>query len=116
MSTTIVLVNPPFFDAHRPSLALGILQAVLRASGLESKVLYANLAYAEHIGLREYESVNSQQPQHYVGDWIFAESAFPRQQYSAQAFLSRLSGKFRAPSSETLLSLRCGAPTFIDSF
>ncbi|MDR2705972.1 MAG: RiPP maturation radical SAM C-methyltransferase [Planctomycetaceae bacterium] len=50
----VLLVNMPFADVRRPSLALGILHALLKQAGIPVQSLYANLdfanAYAAKVG------------------------------------------------------------------
>jgi ribosomal peptide maturation radical SAM protein 1 len=42
----------PFADLERPSLALGLLKAVLARAGIMADVVYANLLFAEEVGMQ----------------------------------------------------------------
>src|SRR5689334_25246601 len=73
----VCLVNMPYASLNRPSLALGLLKAVLEREGIATRVLYPNLTFAETIGLRLYHLCSSQLPKDFlVGEWTFAEAAF----------------------------------------
>jgi len=72
----ICLVNMPFASLNRPSLALGLLKAVLERAGIATAAVYPNLAFAGEIGLRLYH-LPSQFPKDFLaGEWTFAEAAF----------------------------------------
>ena len=51
MPCDVVLVQPPFAPVDSPSLALSTLQAALLDAGIDTRVVYANLAFAERIGV-----------------------------------------------------------------
>ncbi|KIX14344.1 hypothetical protein X474_08780 [Dethiosulfatarculus sandiegensis] len=70
----VCLVNMPFTVLERPSLALGILKGALTQEGIDCRCLYANLEFAEKVGLFPYRLAGRQDC--WVGDWIFARSAF----------------------------------------
>ena len=66
----------PYASLNRPSLALGLLKAVLERAGIATAAVYPNLAFAEEIGLRLYH-LPSQFPKDFLaGEWTFAEAAF----------------------------------------
>ncbi|MEW6368322.1 MAG: RiPP maturation radical SAM C-methyltransferase [Acidobacteriota bacterium] len=70
------LVNMPFVDVRRPSLALGLLQAALEADGLAARTVYGNLLFCEYVGLPAMQlTVSSAWNQ--LGDWVFSLAAFP---------------------------------------
>src|SRR5262245_53191357 len=66
----------PFAGVERPSVALGLLTASLRSAGLPVQSLYANIGFAEQIGLPSYTLAESASPSRLIGEWLFAESAF----------------------------------------
>lgn len=73
----VCLVNMPYASLNRPSLALGLLKAVLERAGIPTAVVYSNLAFAEQIGLPLYHLCSSLFPKDFlVGEWTFAEAAF----------------------------------------
>ena len=64
----VCLVNMPYADVVRPSLALGILQALLRESGVSAESVYANLIFAEEIGLAAHGLITETSAQDALGD------------------------------------------------
>ncbi len=72
----VVFVQMPFAGVERPSLALGLFTSALRAAHLRVTTLYANIRFAEKVGLPAYFLVGSASPNALLGEWIFAEAAF----------------------------------------
>lgn len=71
----VVLINMPFASVDRPSLGLGLLQAVLRRHRIPSRVLYLNMLMAERCGLALYEHVATgalSAPVSLFGEWLFS--------------------------------------------
>jgi magnesium-protoporphyrin IX monomethyl ester (oxidative) cyclase len=62
----------PFAEVQRPSIALGLLQAALSGTGIRSKVVYGNFAFAETIGLAAYQAMQYAPTDHLLGEWCFA--------------------------------------------
>ena len=73
----VVLVNMPFADVQRPSIALGLLQAALAGTGIQSEVVYGNFGFAETIGLVYYRAMQSTPTDNLLGEWCFAGNLFP---------------------------------------
>jgi len=84
----VVLVSMPFAEVQRPSIALGLLQASLAGTGLESEVVYANLSFAEAIGLAAYQAMQSAPTDHLLGEWCFAHRLFPPDAARDEEYLS----------------------------
>jgi len=74
---SILLVHMPYAAVERPSMGLGLLQACLEREGLRSEVIYANLLFAERIGLSRYKLVEFTPTDVFLGEWTFASAAFP---------------------------------------
>jgi ribosomal peptide maturation radical SAM protein 1 len=75
----VVLINTPFAAVNRPSLGLGILQAVLKRHRIASRVLYVNLLMAERCGLDLYEQIARgalSGPPDLFGEWLFSPWLF----------------------------------------
>jgi len=72
----VIFVQMPFAGVERPSVALGLLTASLRGAGMSTQAIYANISFAEEIGVAAYTLAESASPSRLVGEWIFAESAF----------------------------------------
>ncbi|MEM7506487.1 MAG: RiPP maturation radical SAM C-methyltransferase [Pseudomonadota bacterium] len=94
----IVFALMPFVALERPSVALGTLTASLRAHGISAKTVYANLRYAEHIGLTAYTSVDNSDITSQIGEWIFSQSAFRTEGVTPEELLLRLSGGTEGPA------------------
>jgi magnesium-protoporphyrin IX monomethyl ester (oxidative) cyclase len=73
----VTLVCMPFAEVQRPSIALGLLHATLLGAGIESEVVYANLGFAESIGLVSYQAIQSTPTDQLLGEWCFASCLFP---------------------------------------
>jgi ribosomal peptide maturation radical SAM protein 1 len=67
----------PYASLTRPSIALGLLQAILAREGITTSVAPANLWFAQAAGLRRYELPASRSPSVFLaGEWTFAGPAF----------------------------------------
>lgn len=86
----IVFVNMPIAEIQRPSIALGLLQSILGKAGMDVHVAYANLWFAEYIGLDSYLQVQNSRTQDVLGDWLFAEAAFPGHRVDTEAYVRHL--------------------------
>jgi ribosomal peptide maturation radical SAM protein 1 len=87
----VALVSMPFAGLVRPSLALGLLQGVLRRDGFPCRSFYLNLDFAEELGTRLYHLVCHLGPTGcQAGDWAFAEAAFGDQAPPADLYLDCL--------------------------
>ena len=117
---SICLVHMPYAAVERPSIGLGILQSALREAGLASEVVYANLMFAERMGLSRYKMVEFTPTDVFVGEWTFAGAAFPdftpdHDEYMRLADIDVCSALYgRDKAWETFWSLRDEAPRFID--
>ncbi len=67
-------MSMPFASLVRPSLGLGLLQAILVDHGFSAVTIYANLLWGEKTGLRLYQL--GQRGSNLVGDWVFSPAAF----------------------------------------
>ena len=74
--TQVLLVSMPFAAVERPSLALGLLSAILQRAGIETSTEYANLRFLEQLSPRDYVLVEKVPPDNCFGDWIFARKVF----------------------------------------
>ncbi|MET8147157.1 RiPP maturation radical SAM C-methyltransferase [Actinoplanes sp. NPDC049668] len=71
----VVIVSMPFMVADRPSIQLGLLQAIATGHGYAARTLHANLDFAHRIGGETYRSLCEQRG-HMIGDWLFSVAAF----------------------------------------
>lgn len=117
----ICLVNMPLAAIVRPSLALGLLKALLERDGLETKVVYPNLWYAEFTGAQYQPVLRSPRTEECLVDWLFARAAFPEHDVEPDAFLDMLFANHPAlledaegDPRQLLLELRERTPEFIE--
>jgi ribosomal peptide maturation radical SAM protein 1 len=71
----VALVSMPFVSICRPSIQLGLLDAIASARGFPVTTLDLALDFAHQIGAKEYEQL-AEHRGHLFGDWIFAAAAF----------------------------------------
>lgn len=70
-----VIVSMPFMGLDRPSIQLGLLNAIAAENGFPVRTLHANLDFAARIGADYYRLLaDARGPQ--VGDWLFSIAAF----------------------------------------
>jgi ribosomal peptide maturation radical SAM protein 1 len=117
---SVVFVNMPVAAVERPSIALGILKAILAQADLSSQVVYANIWFAEHIGLEAQQLIESTRPQDILGEWLFGGAAFPDFAVDDVGYLRRLiqhNSKLAACGPdlvERLMALKRQAGAFIE--
>ncbi len=126
MSDPVLLVNPPFGAIERPSIGLGLLQTSAKNAGIDCRCIYANLMFAERIGLDVYFwFANTGDYTNLFGEWVFAESVFPGAAFDADAYIREFvlhqytGGTFQILMPEgnvrqTLLRTRATANAFVD--
>ena len=125
----VCLVTMPYASPTRPSMALGLLKAILAESGISASVAYANLWFAESVGLRRYSLCASNLPIVFLaGEWTFAGAAFhddPRRAERDAEYLRQVrqasdgyprvwSGARGGEFVADLLALRATATEFVD--
>jgi len=123
----VCLVNMPYAALNRPSLALGLLQAILEREGIVARAVYPNLWFAEEVGLHLYHLASSSFPKELLaGEWTFAAAAFPEAVRDNEEYLRRIAGAYeqiggyhRRPSDairlqKDLRKLRQAASEFLD--
>lgn len=117
----LALVNMPAAEVTRPSLAIGILTAVLRGRGVAVRGHYENVRWFAEIGPDAHEAVLTTSPADMLVEWVFAGVALDRDA-DALAFaelLQRRDGRLaEAPTDvvvDSLVQLRAAAPAFIEA-
>lgn len=73
----VLLVSMPYGAPERPAIGLSILSAALNRAGITCRVEYANLRFAERIGLDCYQALGNGFVEFFLGEWSFAGAAFP---------------------------------------
>lgn len=117
----ICLVNMPLSSIVRPSLALGLLKAILGRNGLGADVVYPNLWYVEFAGAQYQPVLMTPRTEECLVDWLFAPAAFPEHEVSVEPFLDMLFQNHpdlladaESDPRDLLLALRERTPDFID--
>lgn len=123
----VVLVLMPYARLEHPSIGLGLLKAALTRAGLSSTVLYANLLFAEEVGIDLVQLINHGSRGDLNGEWTFAGAAFPEHVQDHSFHLSRAAQAFsqatRSPLPKAdverivldrLHALHALAPSFVD--
>ena len=72
-----IIVVPPFASLEWPALGPHVLQAVASAAGHDVRVLYANLLFAERIGVARYQRISQACRPERAADRVFCHHAFP---------------------------------------
>ena len=105
----------PYAPLERPSIALGLLKASLSGTGITSRIVHANLGFAEEIGLERYTPIESFEylSEFLIGEWTFSQAAFP-DHYSNEEEYFDLLGDLYERHRPMLLEVRAGAADFVD--
>lgn len=74
--TRVCLVQMPYNSVAMPSLALGLLSSYLKERSIEARVVYANMSFADEIGLDIYRVIEDSLSSHLLGDWTFSGALF----------------------------------------
>jgi magnesium-protoporphyrin IX monomethyl ester (oxidative) cyclase len=85
----VLLVQMPYGNLEKPSMALGLLKAILAAGGISVEVDYCNLEFARQIGIGRYHALSKLYVEQ-VGEWTFAEAAFPDFEPDHEAYVERV--------------------------
>jgi ribosomal peptide maturation radical SAM protein 1 len=116
--TDVALLSMPYAAVERPSLALGILKRALADAGMASRVHYANLLFAEEIGLANYFFLSNSSPKLLMGEWTFAGGAFDGSEALAlfptdpETYLRECARRGVGP--DLLRRIRDAVPAFLD--
>ncbi len=116
----VALVNMPFASSRRPSIQLGLLQAILTGYGIPATSIYFNVDFGARIGWEKYESLCHSRDI-LLGEWLFARAAFAEDAIDPQPFLEHHVAEIEAVCTDLgcdidhLLRLRESLlPAFID--
>jgi ribosomal peptide maturation radical SAM protein 1 len=71
----VALICMPFYGASRPSIQLGLLQAIGRAAGHLVDTFHLNLELAAELTPNIYEALSNHRG-HFTGDWLASFAAF----------------------------------------
>ncbi|MET0405986.1 MAG: RiPP maturation radical SAM C-methyltransferase [Cystobacter sp.] len=121
----VCLLSMPFPVLHQPSMALGLLKSSLCEAGIATTTRYPCLEFAEAVGLDVYVAICDSKQEFLVGEWIFAQAAFPDFHPDSEAYLDHVlsapvtrgllrRSRFGADPRGALLAARRAAADFID--
>ncbi len=102
----VCLVCMPYCNPEIPSLAIGLLQAVLAKGGIEARCIYANLLFCEELGLDLYERNHCADPRLPLAGWSFASSAFPEFQPEENHFVGEIHARLGVVRQQSLEECR----------
>jgi ribosomal peptide maturation radical SAM protein 1 len=112
-SADILLVNMPWAEFHRPSIQLGLIQALLSKEGINARTFYPTLWFAEQIGPDLYRATDSfHRPS---CEWVFTQAAFGQDDSNAWDYLRYLRARGVSPKHlDQLRSLRRNVKPFLE--
>jgi ribosomal peptide maturation radical SAM protein 1 len=93
----VCLVNMPYSAIERPSLALGRLKSILTQAGISTHAHYANLHFAEKLGVYRYQLFEATRTEDMVGEWTFRSAAFPDFAPDDDAYLAQANNRVLLP-------------------
>ena len=102
----------PYSSLTHPSLALGLIEKYILAYGHQPEVIYGNLAFANIIGLAEYDAIDNSYFEQLIGEWTFSRAAFPEKKQHDDEFFALFSD-ITPKLIKQLLSVRESAETYI---
>lgn len=109
----IVMANMPYAKLTMPSLAVGLINARLRQSGLGCAVYNFNFLFAEYIGINDYQIITSLGGSN-IGEWLFAREAWPQGDLIQDNEFLEIAGIPLGISRDRLLEIReCIVPDFL---
>lgn len=98
----VCLVCMPYCDPEIPSLALGLIQAVLIKGGIETRSIYANLLFCEELGVELYARNHHADPRLPLAEWSFTTTAFPEFQPDENHFVSEIHARLGGVRQQSL--------------
>lgn len=91
MKPDVALVSMPYASMAMPSLALGLLKAILAQEGVPAKVYYPCMEFMEQVGTHLYRLCAHLSPiELQAGEWTFAAAAFRNEAPPADQLLAHL--------------------------
>ncbi|MFL5355814.1 RiPP maturation radical SAM C-methyltransferase [Archangium sp.] len=114
----VALVVMPLAAVHRPSLAAGLLQAAVKARGLECHTRYFNVTLWKMLGAEAYRFFCHEAPMTVLaGEWAFAQAFHGRREGAREAYAREVLDHpvwGLAPASrEHIWALEALAPAFL---
>jgi magnesium-protoporphyrin IX monomethyl ester (oxidative) cyclase len=99
----VSLVFMPYGAIERPAISLGILKSALGNAGIPSSVKYANIWFAETLGIHAYWFTSVFSQADLLGEWTFSRAAFPDFAADDNSFLEKAESIIRKIHDERKL-------------
>jgi len=113
----VLLVVMPFAPIERPALGVSVLKAVLAGCGIDCRIAYLNLEFAELLGRQGYDRISrTLSARSLAGEWAFAEAMWGPHADLPRSYVDDvLRGLFRASDDdvEAVERARTLAPGFL---
>jgi ribosomal peptide maturation radical SAM protein 1 len=101
----VLLLNMPFVSVSRPAIGISLLKARLGEAGIDCDIGYANLLFAERVGMSAYGLINDRLTGWmFAGDWLFAQHLFPEE--NREPYLETLKQNLQPGEFDTIICLR----------
>lgn len=98
----VAFVVMPFADVQSPAIGVSLLQAQLDRRGLESRVLYFNVKFAEMIGAELHGRLSAGLSSNALaGEWFFADCVFGADIPPDYDYISKILSRSAAPETVT---------------
>jgi ribosomal peptide maturation radical SAM protein 1 len=117
----IVLVSMPMAEVERPSIALGLLKAILARHDIAAKIVYGNLRFLEYFGPEIHNLLDLARIEEALVDWLFSPIAFPQHAPPVADYFAALCARNpifhrveRGPLVKSLIELRQKSCAFVD--
>ena len=113
--TKVLLLNMPFVSLTRPAIGISILKARLAQERIACRTGYANLFFAERVGLTPYGLINDRlSSSMFAGDWLFSEYLFTSMNRSP--YIATLRRQLPEDSEyEAILGMRAQVVPFLEA-
>lgn len=112
--TTVALVVPPFQSVVRPNLGVSLLAAALGQRGIEARVHYLNMEFAQLVGVRPCDWLSIESDcRALLGEWVFAGAAAPDGHADNHQLPPQMEAAVPPPMLAPLLSARALAHGFM---
>jgi ribosomal peptide maturation radical SAM protein 1 len=110
----VLLLNMPFVALSRPAIGVSILKSRLTELGAPCTVGYANLLFAERVGLDAYTLINDRfGGSLFAGDWLFSERVFPT--LDRAPYLTMLRERLSEAEFATVMDLRRSVVPYLEA-
>lgn len=116
MNEPVIFVAAPYLSVVRPALGISTLKSGLAAVGVESRIEYLNMRFADMAGVDICEYIAERTPTHYmVGEWTFAQALNGRRDSEEQhAYVRWLESYFTEGKVARIHALRDRASEFVE--